>query len=214
LALLRQQVVGLQEGYQDQIHAVAGILVGLDDGRGTLLVAYAGWRGWVPGAWKIPTERSAAILPKLQAVAELFGPPCAIMRDLGRAMKDAAQSLVEQYSLSIPILACHQHFLRDIGKDLLETDHDRLRALFRQAELCNKLRTVSTVCGSLQELPQSFAQLDRQKQTTLPVGPKPAEAANPESASLSQADRCYVRTEEMTDRILVAARKSWKKKVA
>jgi hypothetical protein len=28
-----------------------------EDGRGTLLVAYTGWRCWVLGAWKIPTER-------------------------------------------------------------------------------------------------------------------------------------------------------------
>jgi hypothetical protein len=24
-----------------------------ENGRGTLLVAYAGWRGWVLGAWRI-----------------------------------------------------------------------------------------------------------------------------------------------------------------
>lgn len=26
-----------------------------EDGQGTLLCAYAGWRGWALGAWKIPT---------------------------------------------------------------------------------------------------------------------------------------------------------------
>lgn len=29
-----------------------------EDGRGTLLVAFAGWRRWVLGAWKVPTERA------------------------------------------------------------------------------------------------------------------------------------------------------------
>lgn len=78
------------------------------NGRGTLLVAYAGWRGWVLGAWKIPTERAEAILPRLQEVVEGFGPPCAIMRYLGRAMSEAAQSLVEQHQPLIPVLACHR----------------------------------------------------------------------------------------------------------
>ena len=63
-----------------------------EDGRGTLLVAFAGWRRWVLGAWKIPTERADAILPKLQDVTSLFGAPCAIMRDLGRAVTEAAQA--------------------------------------------------------------------------------------------------------------------------
>ena len=34
-----------------------------EDGRGTLLVAFAGWRRWVLGAWKVPTERADIILP-------------------------------------------------------------------------------------------------------------------------------------------------------
>jgi len=62
-----------------------------EDGRGTLFVAYAGWRGWALGAWKIPTERADAMLPRLRAVEALFGPPCAVMRDLGRAVTEAAR---------------------------------------------------------------------------------------------------------------------------
>jgi hypothetical protein len=45
-----------------------------EDGRGTLRVAFAGWRPWVLGAWKIPTERAAAILPRLEGIAAQFGP--------------------------------------------------------------------------------------------------------------------------------------------
>jgi ABC-type Fe3+ transport system permease subunit len=64
-----------------------------EDGRGTLLVVYAGWRRWVLGAWKIPTERADAILPRLRAVVGCFGDPCAVMRDLGRAVTEAARDL-------------------------------------------------------------------------------------------------------------------------
>jgi hypothetical protein len=54
---------------------------------------------------------------------------------------------VEQHKLSIPILACHQHFLNDIGEDLLQDDHDRLRALFREVNLRSKLRTLARDLG-------------------------------------------------------------------
>ncbi len=77
-----------------------------EDGRGTLLVAFAGWRRWVLGAWKIPTERAETILPKLTAVVDKFGAPCAIMRDLGRAMKEAADDLVAARGQPLPVLAC------------------------------------------------------------------------------------------------------------
>jgi len=118
-----------------------------EDGRGTLLAAFAGWRQWVLGAWKVPTERADVILPRLREVVFRFGPPCAIMRDLGRAMAEASQSLVQGLKLSIPVLACHLHFLSDIGKDLLQDAHDRLRALFRQTRLRGQLRALARDLG-------------------------------------------------------------------
>lgn len=118
-----------------------------EDGRGTLLVAFAGWRQWVLGAWKVPTERADAILPRLREVTFRFGPPCAIVRDLGRAMADASQALVKSFKLSIPVLACHRHFLSDIGKDLLKDSHDRLRGLFQQIHLRKQLRTLARDLG-------------------------------------------------------------------
>lgn len=118
-----------------------------EDGRGTLLVALAGWRQWVLGAWKVPTERADAILPRLREVIFRFGPPCAIVRDLGRAMAEASQALIKILKLSIPVLACHLHFLSDIGKDLLEDSHDRLRVLFRQASLRKQLRALARDLG-------------------------------------------------------------------
>ena len=118
-----------------------------EDGRGTLLVALAGWRGWALGAWKIPTENADAILPHLRAVVARFGAPCAIMRDLGPAMTRASIDLVEEQRLDIPILACHGHFLKDIGKDLLEPSHAHLRSLFRHLKTRPKLRTLARDLG-------------------------------------------------------------------
>ena len=118
-----------------------------EDGRGTLFAAYAGWRRWVLGAWKIPTERADAILPRLRAVAEQFGAPCAVMRDLGRAVIEAARELVGLFGGNIPVLACHWHFLRDVGSDLLGEAHDELRASFRRFKVRPKLRALARDLG-------------------------------------------------------------------
>jgi len=106
-----------------------------EDGQGTLFVAYAGWRGWALGAWKIPTERADAMLPKLRAVATRFGAPCAVMRDLGKAVIEAARDFVAGLDRPIPVLGCHMHFAKDIGKDLLGASHDNLRELFRRFKI-------------------------------------------------------------------------------
>jgi hypothetical protein len=110
-----------------------------EDGRGTLLVAFAGWRRWVLGAWKVPTERADVILPKLRGIVARFGAPCAIMRDLGRAVTEAADDLVAECGAKIPVLACHMHFLRDVGRDILRGPHDDLRALVRRFKLKPRL---------------------------------------------------------------------------
>lgn len=116
-------------------------------GRGTMLVAIAGWRKWVLGSWKIATERADLILPCLREVVRHFGPPCAAMRDLGKAMTPALNGLVSELELNIPVLACHQHFLADVGKDLLQPAHAELRALFRRTKVLPKLRTLARDLG-------------------------------------------------------------------
>ena len=118
-----------------------------ENGRGTLFIAYTGWRGWVLGAWKIPTERTDAILPRLRSVTALFGPPCAMLRDLGRAMTEACDTLADDLGGAIPILACHLHFAKDVGKDLLGESHDQLRVLFRQFDVRKQLRTLARDLG-------------------------------------------------------------------
>lgn len=118
-----------------------------EGGRGTLLVAFAGWRRWVLGAWKISTERAEAIQPRLEQVAAQFGPPCAIMRDLGRAVTEAGRGLQKTLGRSIPVLACHLHFLRDIGTDLLGGGHGKLRHLFRQMNVRKHLRAFAREQG-------------------------------------------------------------------
>jgi len=116
-------------------------------GRGTMLVVIAGWRKWVLGSWKIATERADLILPCLRQTVQRFGPPCAAMRDLGKAMTPAIDTLVSELELDIAVLACHQHFLADVGKDLLEPAHGELRGLFQWAKVRPKLRELVREIG-------------------------------------------------------------------
>ena len=94
------------------------------------------------GSWKIATERSELILPCLQDTVERFGAPCAAMRDMGRAVTPAIEALVCQLDTDIPVFVCHQHFLSDIGKDLLEPCHSELRGFFRRTKTRPKLRSL------------------------------------------------------------------------
>jgi len=118
-----------------------------EDGRGTLLVVYAGWRNWVLGSWKIPTERAEVILSCLREVVLKFGAPCAMMRDLGAGMTNAMNTLSNELEPDIRILACHSHFLRDIGKDLCSPAHVALRGLFRETKIRPKLRALARDLG-------------------------------------------------------------------
>lgn len=148
-----------------------------EDGRGTLFVAYAGWREWVLGAWKIPTERADAMIPHLQNVVKKFGEPRAVVRDLGRAVTGAVAELVSQMDPQPRVLACHLHFLSDVGKDLLKPDHDQLRQLFRNFAVRSRLGSLVRELGrrlggkvpSLRESVETWAK--QRSWQPLPAGP-------------------------------------------
>jgi len=118
-----------------------------EDGRGTLLVVMDGWRGWVLGAWKPSTERSDLILPCLQEIVQRFGMPCAVVRDLGQAVTLAVEDLLRGAHQEVPVLACHLHFLADIGRDLLDPSHSALRNQFRRTKIRPQLRTFARDLG-------------------------------------------------------------------
>lgn len=118
-----------------------------EDGRGTTLVVYNPWRHWALGAWKLSTERADLVLPRLRQTAQAFGRPCAIMRDLGRAMIQAAEELVRERKWEVPILGCHTHLLRDVGKDLMAAPYDQLRDLIRRHGLSTQLRSLARGIG-------------------------------------------------------------------
>ena len=119
-----------------------------EDGRGTVISILAGWRGWVLEACKAPTERAEFVLPGMLRVAEAFGAPQAIVRDMGRAMTEAANEFVKSQQHPISICVCHQHFLTDVGKDLLAKRHKQLSDTFSQLKLQPKLRLFARQLGN------------------------------------------------------------------
>lgn len=163
-ALALRTVLEADGGYPLHLDATG------ENGRGTVLVALAGWRDWVLGAWRIPTEREDQILPHLRSIANLFGPPVAFMRDLGRAMIPATQALVAELGGDIPILGCHQHFLADVGKGLLEKAYGKLRGLLRRSRLRPRLRALARDLG--RRLGGELASLREAVETSLETSPK------------------------------------------
>lgn len=63
------------------------------------------------------------------------------MRDLGQSMALAASDAADKMSCRPKILACHFHFLRDFGKDILGDDHEHLRKLTRKLSVRENIRT-------------------------------------------------------------------------
>ncbi len=148
-----------------------------EDGRGTMLVILAGWRRWVLGSWKIPTENAEAILACGRSTVQRFGEPCAIMHDLGKAMISACGDLAAELRATIKVLACHSHFLADVGCDLLQPGHDALRNALRRLKLRGALRAFARDMGrdlaaELEPAREGFQDWQRQApdSRTLPAG--------------------------------------------
>ena len=69
------------------------------------------------------------------------------MRDLGKAVIEAARDLAKGFVRAAVVLGCHLHFVKDVGKDLLRSSHDALRELFRRFAVQTRLRTLARDLG-------------------------------------------------------------------
>jgi hypothetical protein len=123
-----------KEGYPLHLDATC------DNGKGGLFVCMAGWRGWVLGADKIPSEHEDHLRPLVDKTVALFGDPIAIVRDLGGGMAGAVAYLRLR---GIPDLACHYHFLRVIGKKLFDTPYAALRGHLKRHKVASGLNEIN-----------------------------------------------------------------------
>jgi len=88
---------------------------------------------WVLSSRKIKSEEAKQIVPSLQEIKNQYGEPLAIKRDMGKGMEKAVSIVFPDVMDTI----CHQHFVRDVGKDILSEQY----GLIRKGLIAKKIRT-------------------------------------------------------------------------
>lgn len=92
-----------------------------------LMTSMDGLSRFVLGNIKIPSEHADSIVPFLQQLKCDYGVPIACVHDMGTGiLKAVAQVFPETQDF-----ICHFHFLRDVGKDLLNPAYGQLRNALR-----------------------------------------------------------------------------------
>lgn len=90
----------------------------------------------VLGNVKLPSEKAETIVPFLENIKKQFGPPIALVHDMGRGILNAVRTVFKD----VPDFICHFHFLRDLGNDFLGREYDIIRKHLRSHGLASKLR--------------------------------------------------------------------------
>ena len=72
---------------------------------------------------KMPSEHADTLIPFLTGIRERYGVPLGLVHDMGRGILAAVAVVFP----GVADYICHFHFLRDIGKDLLEKEYNDLR---------------------------------------------------------------------------------------
>ena len=72
---------------------------------------------------KIPSEKKERLVPFFQRIKQQYGEPRALVHDMGLAICMAVQEVFP----GVPDFICHFHFLRDVGKDLLQDEYTALQ---------------------------------------------------------------------------------------
>ncbi len=104
-----------------------------------LLCAIAEQVGLVLGSVKVPSETTEATANFLNGIKELYGVPLAGVCDMLRANLAAFEIVFP----GIKLFICHFHFLRDIGKDLMEYDYSMLRDGLKRYGVNARLKEIS-----------------------------------------------------------------------
>jgi hypothetical protein len=85
---------------------------------------------------KLPSERADLLIPFLRQIRRQYGDPLALVHDMGKGILTA----IGEVFPGKPDFICHFHFLRDIGKDLLEDDYQRIRTRLKKLKMRTLLR--------------------------------------------------------------------------
>lgn len=95
-------------------------------------------RKFILGNVKLPSEHADHIVPFLQKLKADYGAPLACVHDMGSGILKA----VAQVFPGTRDFICHFHFLRDLGKDLLEPSYAQLRNQLRSHATTSRLHAL------------------------------------------------------------------------
>ena len=85
---------------------------------------------------KLPSEKAELLVPFFQGIKRKYGNPVALVHDMGRGILSAVKTVFPD----TPDFICHFHFLRDIGKDLLEEEYAIIRNRLKKHKIRSVLR--------------------------------------------------------------------------
>jgi len=85
---------------------------------------------------KLPSEKAERLIPFFRKIKRQYGNPVALVHDMGRGIISAVKTVFP----GIPDFICHFHFLRDIGKDLFETEYATIRNRLKKHKIRSLLR--------------------------------------------------------------------------
>jgi len=98
------------------------------------------------------------------------------------------------------------------GRKHIARDMEELPASVALASNLQRPDYVQVLCGTLDDLPRAFAELDAatrkiryQVKPDATLEPKPTSSQEPATASLPREDRVIIRSEAMKERVLLAA---------
>jgi len=124
---------------QAALRAQGGYILHLDgtcEGGGPMLMSSLDSLSQIVlGSVKVPSEKTEQLIPFLQEIRARYGVPLAAVHDMGAGILAAIREVFP----GVPDFICHFHFLRDVGKDLLEADYDAIRQRLRKHGLTQRL---------------------------------------------------------------------------
>lgn len=85
---------------------------------------------------KLPSERADLLVPFFKEIKRHYGDPVALVHDMGKGILSAGSTVFP----GTPDFICHFHFLRDIGKDLLDGDYSKIRNRLKKHKIRGSLR--------------------------------------------------------------------------
>lgn len=88
---------------------------------------------------KLPSERAEFLIPFFEQIKEQYGDPIALVHDMGKGILSAVAEVFPDK----PDFICHFHFLRDIGKDLMEDEYKQIRDRLKKHKIRGSLRRMA-----------------------------------------------------------------------